>query len=355
MAKATVTIKDVAQRAGVSAATVSYVFNNTASISPETRARVLKAARELNYRPSALGQQLRAGQSRTIGYCWHPIPAERWQPILDRFLYGMVEAAEAAGYHILAFAASNDGSDAEAYEELLLSGRVDGFILSGTNANDARIACLLEHDFPFVAFGRANPAWDFPYVDVDNEDGEYQATRHLIERGHRRIALLAWPEDSLSGQYREWGYRRAMDEASLPVLPVWIQRSAPALNATQNVAFGRDAVTTLLQLPEEVRPTAFVALNDMIALGAYHGIYDAGLVPGRDLAVVGYDDIPTAEHMRPPLSSVRQPSAEIGHKVVEMLIKILHNEPLEERHVLFKPQLIVRESSAFKVMSGSGR
>ncbi len=174
---------------------------------------------------------------------------------------------------------------------------------------------------------------------------------HLIEQGHTRIALLAWPEDSLSGQYREHGYRRAFKEAGLPILPVWIQRSAPALNAEQNVAYGRSATLTLLQLPPEERPTAFVALNDMIALGAYHGIYDAGLTPGRDVAVVGYDDIPTAEHMRPPLSSVRQPSAEIGHKVVEMLIKLLHNEPLEERHVLYKPQLIVRESSAFRLLA----
>ncbi len=162
MARTTVTIKDVAQKAGVSVATVSYVFNNTASISPETRARVLQAAQELNYRPSALGQQLRIGQSRTIGYCWHPIPAERWQPILDRFLYGMVEAAEAAGYHILTFAARNDGNDSKAYEELLLSGRVDGFILSGTNANDMRIACLMEHEFPLRRFRTRQRGLGFP-------------------------------------------------------------------------------------------------------------------------------------------------------------------------------------------------
>ncbi len=344
MSKGTVTIKDVAQRAGVSVATVSYVFNNTATISPATRERVLQAAAELNYKPSALARQLRIGQSRTIGYCWHTMPKERWQPILDRFLYGMAEAAEAAGYHILTFTAS-DVRDLEAYEQLLLSGRVDGFVLSDTNYNDPRIACLMEHEFPFVAFGRANPDWDFPYVDVDNEEGEYQATRHLIERGHRRIALLAWPEDSLSGNYRERGYRRALQEAGLPFNPALIQRSAPGLNAEQNVAFGRAATLALLALPQDERPTALVALNDMIAMGAYHGLYDAGLEPGRDVAVVGYDDIPLIEHLRPPLSSVRQPISEAGQKVVSMLLKILRNEPLEERHILLKPELIIRESS----------
>ncbi len=345
MNKVNATIKEVAQRAGVSVATVSYVFNNTATISQATRERVLKAAAELNYQPSALARQLRIGQSHTIGYCWHKIPTERWQPILDRFLYGMAEAAEAAGYHILTFT-TRDNKDWRAYEQLLLSGRVDGFVLSDTNYNDPRIACLMEHEFPFVAFGRANPEWDFPYVDVDNEEGEYQATRHLIERGHRRIALLAWPEDSLSGQYRERGYRRALEEAGLPLIPELIQRSAPGLNAEQNVAFGHAATLALLAYPEDLRPTGLVALNDMIALGAYHGIYDAGLVPGRDIAIVGYDDTPIIEYMRPPLSSVRQPISEAGELVVSMLLKLLHGETLEQRHVLLKPELVVRESSA---------
>jgi len=333
------TIKDVARLAGVSTATVSYVINNSAPVSEETRKRVLAAVAELGYRPSALAQGLRAQESRTIGYSWHQIPPDRWHPILDRFLHSMAEAAEAQEYHILTFTHSPDNDPWRPYEELMLTGRVDGFVLSDTNRGDERIRYLLDSGFPFVAFGRANEEWDFPYVDVDGEAGVRQAVEHLMALGHRRIGLIAWSEESLCGHYRYQGYVKALRAAGIPPDPAWIVRTE------HTEACGRQAMHALLGLSPDRRPTAVVAVSDLMAIGAMNAIFEAGLQPGRDVAVIGFDDIPMAQYLHPPLTTLRQPIAEVGERVVNMLLQLIRGEELTERKVLLPPTLIIRESS----------
>jgi len=335
----TVTIKDVAQRAGVSIATVSYVLNESAPVSEPTRSRVLAAAAELGYRPSAIARGLRAQESRLIGYTWHRVPADRWHPILERFLYSMAGAAEAQRYHVLTFTGGPDHEPWVPYEELMRTGRVDGFILSDTNWDDPRIRYLLDRGFPFVAFGRANEDWDFPYVDVDGEAGERQGVEHLLSLGHRRIGLIAWPEGSLTGYYRCQGYVKALQAVGISPDPAWI------VHTEHTEGSGRQAMHALLDLPPDRRPTGVVALSDLMAIGALNAIYETGLQPGRDVAVVGFDDIPTAQYLRPPLSTLRQPIAEVGERVVDMLLQIIRGEALPERKVLLPPKLIVRDSS----------
>jgi DNA-binding LacI/PurR family transcriptional regulator len=336
----TPTIRDVARRAGVSIATVSYVLNASAPISEATRQRVLEAAAELGYRPSAIARGLRAGQSRTIGYSWHPVSPDRWHPILDPFLHSMAQAAEARGYHILTFTQPTGEDRWLPYQELMLTARVDGFVLSGTNRNDPRVRYLLDKNFPFVAFGRANEEWDFPYVDVDNTAGTRMAVEHLVELGHRRIAVIAWPEDSLTGHYRLQGYLEGMQSAGLPVAPEWILRTE------HSEAAGRQAMHALLALPPDRRPTAVVTMSDLMAIGAMNALYEAGLQPGRDVSIVGFDDVPMAQYLHPPLTTLRQPIVEVGERVVQMLLAIIEGEPLEERRVLLPPRLIVRGSTA---------
>jgi DNA-binding LacI/PurR family transcriptional regulator len=334
-----VTIKDVARRAGVSIATVSYVFNESAPISDGTRTRVLKAAAKLGYRPNAIARGLRSRESRTIGYSWHQFPPDRWHPILDRFLYSMAEVAEAQGYHILTFTQSTVGDPWRPYEELILTNRVDGFVLSDTNEDDKRVRYLLDSGFPFVAFGRANEDWDFPCVDVDGAAGVRQAVEHLLSLGHQRVGFIGWPETSLVGHYRYQGYVRALRAAGISRNPAWIIR------AEHSEAAGRAAMRRLLSLASERRPTAVVAVSDLMAIGAINAIYEAGLRPGRDVAVVGFDDIPTAQYLRPPLTTLRQPISEVGECVVNMLLKCIRGEELAERTVLLAPKLIARESS----------
>lgn len=333
------TIKDVAREADVSIATVSYVLNDSGAVGEATRRRVLQAVERLGYRASVIAQGLQARESRMIGYSWQPMSPDQFNPILEKFLHGMAEAAARHSYHVLAFPSIELSDEVAPYREMVERGRVDGFILSNTNLDDPRIRYLQRIDFPFVAFGRANPDWDFAWVDVDGALGVGQAVNHLLELGHRRIACLAWPEDSLTGQYRLDGYVQAMAKAGLTVREEWIVR-------TEN--YYQDAYRDCqiwLSMPATHRPTAIIALTDLMAMGVMNAAADAGLVVGRDLAVVGFDDSPIAGYLRPPLTSLRQPIAEIGERVVTMLIDLVAGGRPSPAQVLLKPRLIVRDST----------
>jgi len=334
------TIKDVAKEAGVSIATVSYVLNDSGTVSDATRQRVLEAVQKLGYRPSVIARGLQARESRMIGYSWRPVLPDQFNPILEKFIYSTAEAAARHAYHVLTFPCPEPYDEVSVYREMVESGRVDGFILSNTNLNDRRIRYLLDVDFPFVAFGRSNPEWDFPWVDVDGTDGVTQAVNHLIELGHRRIACLAWPQASLTGQYRLDGYLTAMADAGLTADPAWIVRTE------YNYHGACQTTQTWLALPPDRRPTAVVALSDLMAIGVINAAADAGLKVGPDLAVVGFDDAPITGYLRPSLTSLRQLIAEVGERVVTMLIGLVRGEPPSPARVLLKPRLIVRDSTA---------
>ena len=333
------TIKDVAKEAGVSIATVSYVLNDSGAVSNGTRQRVLQAVQKLGYRPSVIAKGLQARESRMIGYSWRPVPPDQFNPILEKFIHSMAEAAARHDYHVLTFPCPEPHDEVDVYREMVESGRVDGFILPNTNLNDRRIRHLLDVGFPFVAFGRSNLEWDFPWVDVDGADGTKQAVVHLLELGHRRIACLAWPEASLTGQYRLDGYQAAMTSAALPVDPAWIIR------IHNDYQHAYRATQTWLDLPPDRRPTAVVALTDLMAIGVINAATDAGLTVGHDLAVVGFDDAPIAGYLRPSLTSLRQPIAEVGERVVTMLIDLVRGQAPSPAHVLLNPRLIVRDST----------
>ena len=333
------TIKDVAKEAGVSIATVSYVLNDSGAVSNGTRQRVLQAVQKLGYRPSVIAKGLQARKSRMIGYSWRPVPPDQFNPILEKFIHSMAEAAARHDYHVLTFPCPEPHDEVDVYREMVESGRVDGFILPNTNLNDRRIRHLLDVGFPFVAFGRSNPEWNFPWVDVDGTDGLQQAVTHLVELGHRRIACLAWPKPSLTGQHRLQGYLTAMADAGLNVDPTWIIR------IEYNYFNAYQATQTWLALPPDQQPTAVVALSDLMAIGVLNAATDAGLTVGRDLAVVGFDDAPIAGYLRPSLTSLRQPIAEVGERVVTMLIDLVRGQTPSPAHVLLNPRLIVRDST----------
>jgi DNA-binding LacI/PurR family transcriptional regulator len=334
------TIKDVAREAGVSIATVSYVLNDSGAVSETTRQRVLRAVERLGYRPSVIAKGLQARESRMIGYSWRPVPPDQFNPILEKFIHGMAEAAVRHNYHVLAFPATGLSDEIAPYREMVESNRVDGFILSNTNLDDRRVRYLLDAGFPFAAFGRANADWQFPWVDVDGADGVEQAVRHLVALGHRRIACLAWPEDSLTGRYRLTGYQAAMARAGLAVEESWVIRTGNFYR------HAHQAARTWLALPADRRPTAVVALTDLMAIGVMNAAADAGLRVGQELAVVGFDDAPITGYLQPPLTSLRQPISEIGERVVTMLIDLVRGEAPSPAQVLLKPQLIVRDSTA---------
>lgn len=332
-----VTLKSVASRANVSYQTVSKVLNGKLEVSPETKQRILEAARDLGYRPNHLARNMRVQRSFMIGYSWIQVTPDQVNQILDQFLTSMVREAEAAGYHLLPFQFKEGHVDD--YRELIDTGRVDGFVLSSVNYDDPRIEFLMERKFPFVAFGRSNPELDFPYVDVDGADGLRQATEHLIQRGHQRIAAVAWPIDSRVGNDRMQGYFQAMKSAGLDVNPKWIERGEG------NFEFGCEAALRLLDLPADERPTSLVTLNDTQAIGALQAMRERGIEVGRDFAIVGFDDAPMSQYLNPPLTTIRQPIREAGHKCVELLLSLVEGKPIKEKQILLPPVLIERAST----------
>jgi|SRR5579859_431977 len=333
----TVKIKDVAKAANVSIATVSYVLNDSAPVSDETRARVLEAIRKLNYRPNSTARNLKANETRLMGYAWHTTEPGQMNAILDRFVYQTARSAEAHGYHILTFAtAPHDPS--QAFDELVRTSRVDGFILAETD-NPRLLRHLLALNFPFVAFGRADSEWDFLYVDVDVHAGIRMAVQHLLTLGHQRIGCIAWPSTSHNGEIRLAGYMDTMRAAGIEPCAEWVVR------VRNTIDDGFRATNRLLHMPEANRPTALVSLSDVMALGAMSCIEALGLRIGSDVAVTGFDDDPMSAYLHPALTTLHQPIDLIANRVIEMLVAAIAGQPIAERHVLVEPELMVRTSS----------
>lgn len=338
---------DVARLAGVSQTTVSFIVNDTpgVTIPQETRTRVLDAVRELDYRPNVSARNLRTQSTNLIGYGFDEPAGVASHPVLDQFLYSVILNLEAAGYHLLTFVAGRR-TDTEVYEELYRRGQVSGFVVANTNDNDPRIACLLENRIPFASFGRANDDWAFTWVDVDGISGMEQVVAHLAEQGHRRIGLITWPEGSKAGSHRERGYANGLAAAGLALNPDLIIRGDNSLQT------GAAGLSHFLSLAEDRRPSAIACVSDLVAVGALNAAAAAGLEVGRELAVTGYDDSALAQFLQPPLTSVRQPIAEVGRRLVMMLLSAIRGEQPDESGVLLRPELIVRRSSAGPVMEG---
>lgn len=330
-----ISIREVAREAGVSVTTVSYVLNHKGNISEETRQKVIEVVERLGYVPRIGAQSLRDNRARIIGYPWNfgPSPGEV-NAILEEFLHYTMFYAEQRGRHLLLVRAPAENGLA-VYDDLIKSQRVDGFILSHTVHNDERIQHLYKIKFPFVAFGQSASSLDEEtcWVDVDGMSGIRMATQHLIEQGHRRIALIRQPPDSVSGNDRYRGYVAALAEAGVPYNPELV------VIAEHRVSDGYLAAQALLDLP--TLPTGIVAMSDTIALGAMQAMRDRGC----HAALTGFDDIPLGEFLTPALTSVRQPIQEVAELVVEMLIQQIDDEAFIPQQHLLSPTLVIRASS----------
>jgi DNA-binding LacI/PurR family transcriptional regulator len=332
------TIKDVAREAGVSIATVSYVLNNKRSlVSDDTRRQVLETIERIGYTPNSTARNLKASRTRLIGYAWHQIPNGQMNPVLDQFIYYLAQAAEAHGYHLLTFT-HPIGDPVPAYREMIRTGRIDSFVLAETTRHDQRIRYLMDSGFPFVSFGRSEPDWDFNWVDTDGTYGMEQAVAHLIRLGHQRIGITAWPEDSVSGEFRFQGYCNSLTAAGLQPRPEYIVRGE---NHEQT---GRDAFRRLWALSAAERPTAIVAVTDLIAVGLMNQAEVMGVRVGEDVAIVGFDDAPMSQFLRPALTTVQQPITAICAGLVNRVDSLRTNPESAPQQHLLRPQLIVRHS-----------
>jgi len=328
--------QDVAELAGVSRTTVSFVLNDVpgVKISEETRQRVLQAARELNYYPTAAARSLASGKTKRIGLVLGEgkvrLSADAFLPA---FLQGVTSFVHQRGY-LLVLQTPEDVPSHEAYTRLIREQQVDGLILSGPRSDDPLLEALAEDEFPLILHGELDEC-EIPYVDVDNRAGAYQAVTHLIGLGHRRIGFISNAPLSYSGaQARFAGYKQALAEHDLP-LDEELIRTASFLPET-----GQVAIRDLLALPD--RPTAVFAASDVVAIGAMSGIQAAGLAIPENMAIVGFDDIFLAAYTQPPLTTVRVPAYGLGWTAAELLISLVEGDGVSS--VTLETELVIRDS-----------
>ncbi len=330
------TLADVAERAGVSRQTVSNAINNPDLLRPDTLARVQVAIEELGYSPNRAARNLRTRASHLIGMRIGPAQEGTANATMDRFVHSLVETSREAGYHVLLFA--GDGLEpAAGYGDLLRSTAVDAFVITDTYLGNPQAAWLEERRAPFVAFGRPWEAPDsrHPWVDVDGAAGTELATRHLLDKGHQRVAWIGWRKDSRIGEDRRSGWTRAMHERGLPTTGL-------ASRVEDTTSSGREASAHLL---DSAQPSAFVCASDTLAMGVLHTLGDRGLRVGEHVAVVGFDDSQVAQVVPPGLTSVRQPLEDVAVEVVKALEGLLAHPPLVGTGVMLTPTLAVRGSS----------
>lgn len=334
------TINDVATVARVSRQTVSNVLNAPDRVRPDTAERVRDAIQRLGYQPHRLARNLKTRSSRMIGYEIARTPPGTINPVLDRFVHALVETARDGGYHVLLFTPddNDDNGQVAAYDELVGTHTVDGFVLSEVNYGDPRAAALQERGAPFVTFGRPDLAIPHAWVDVDGAAGTAAVVEHLLERGHEQLAFVGWPPGSATGDRRAEGFARALADAG--------RHHDPALDirVEDSIDEGARALHQLLDRPAS--PTAIACVSDSIAAGVLRGARDRGLTVGTDLAVTGFDDTPIAGLLTPPLTSVRQPLEAVARRIVSRLTALLAGEEIDETPgELLAPELVVRESS----------
>ncbi|MFQ5406900.1 MAG: LacI family DNA-binding transcriptional regulator [Anaerolineales bacterium] len=334
------TARDVARRAGVSRTTVSFVLNDVTGmrISPETRQRVLDAASELKYHPDVSARRLVSGRTQVIGYIECQSTGQAFADVfLPEVLRGLHEAVCDQGFHVLFEPIAPDQNSTDRYAQLIRERHVDGIVFSGPRFdNSDELLRLHDEGVPVVLQGRL-PGASIPYVDVDNVGGARQAVEHLIALGHERIALITnAPLVYTAAADRRAGYAGALQRAGIPVEPALMQTGS--FSAQSGAAAMRD----LLALPD--RPTAVFVAGDTVAIGAIQAAREAGLrVPG-DIAFVGFDDVPLAEYLDPPLTTIRLPAYGLGWGAAEALVRLINGEELQTTEILFDTELIVRES-----------
>jgi LacI family transcriptional regulator len=327
------TIREVAESAGVSYATVSHVINNTRLVSPETRERVLAAMAALNYRPNALARSLRQGKTNTIGL----VLPDSANPFFAEISRCIEDETFKKGYSVFLCNTELDTQRELFYVDVLSKKQVDGIIFVAAGDQADSLEFLVSRNMPVVMIDRDVPNVEVDAVLTDHQLGGYLATRHLLELGHTRIACIAGPSSITPSAERIIGYRKALEEAGLPYDEKLV------LRGDYHAQSGMDITHTILRM--DPRPTAIFALNDLMALGALRAAAEAGCSVPSDLAVVGYDDLELSHFTNPPLTTIAQPKTEIGAQAVDLLVDRMSRKDRSPSRVVLPPELIVRRST----------
>lgn len=324
-----VTIKEVARRAGVSIATVSRVLNDNGSVTDSTRSKVLQAARALNYTPHAVARSLITSKTFTVGVLLPGLYGE----FFSELLRGIDEAVQHRRYHMLVSSSHDTLPDLEAVLQAM-SGRIDGLILMSPIIEAATLQANLPKGVPIVLLNGHPGDHPFASLNIDNYGGATAMMRHLLNHGHERIAIIKGVEGNYDAEERLRGYRATLAQAGLEPLE---------FDGDFREASGYEAAKRILETMP--RPTALFALNDAMAIGAMRALREANIRIPDSMAVAGFDDIPVARYIHPALSSVHINIHEMGVQAVGLLLSALDSSGGQQpARRLLPTRLVIRES-----------
>lgn len=330
------TVRDVARRAGVSVSTVSHVLNQTRYVSDDLRERVLVAMRELEFAPNAAARMLSLKRSNTIGL----IVSDIRNPFFASVTRGVEDVAQEHGYTVVLCNSDETIAKEEACLRALQTRSVDGVLLASAGVADEYVNRLVKAGYPMVLVDRDLPDLHIPAVLLDNEGAAHRAVRHLIDRGHQRIGMLSGRLAISTTIERVAGYQRALREAGLPF-------DAELVISGESTSEGGARAAALL-LAHRRRPTAIFSGNNLMSIGALQSISGLGLSVPEDVALVGFDDFPYpwSDAFRPHLTTIAQPTYELGRSAAALLVRILRGSRVQaEQRIVLEGELVVRESS----------
>jgi DNA-binding LacI/PurR family transcriptional regulator len=310
---------DVARRAGVSKGAVSFALNDRPGLAPQTRDRIMAAARELGWQPSTRARALSRSRAFAVGLVMRRSPellgADPWFP---QFLAGVeTTLAERGSALVLQVVGDDDAAEASSYRRLVRQGRVDGVFLNDMRIDDPRFALLASLRLPAVAVGRPVGPCPFPMVTLDDRQGVIRTVEHLLELGHRRIGFVGGTEGYVHATSRRSSWRQTLETAGIA--------PGPELVADFTGPGGAAATHSLLALAHP--PTAIVYANDVMAIAGMGVAIGLGLELPTDLSVAGFDDVPLAAHVTPALTTVRQNALAWGQAAADVLLAVSEGQP----------------------------
>jgi LacI family transcriptional regulator len=327
-----VTIVDVANEAGVSYTTVSRVVNNKDNVKPETRERVLMAMTRLGYVVDQRARSLAGGRSQVIGLLVHDVGTS----YIGEIIRGIDAEVASAQYDLLLYTTHRRKTKESAYVVTLTRGLADGLLLVLPRDPGAYLETLSQHRFPHVLIDHRGVDEETPAVAAANRQGAHTATEYLIELGHRRIGFITGAMDQMCAQDRLEGYTAALAEHGI----AFDQELVYEGNFFQPPGYA--GASALLELPNA--PTAIFASNDISAFGVMEAVREHNLRIPEDISVVGFDDIPQAAHVHPPLTTVRQPLEEMGRIATRMLLEYIEDPQRPIERVELPTELVLRQS-----------
>ncbi len=327
------TIREVAQKAGVSVTTVSHVLNQTRFVSKDTEKRVLSVMQQLNYRPNTLARSLRRGETFTIGL----IIPDSSNPFFAEVARLIEDKAFNAAYSTILCNSDNNLEKERQYAEVLLNKQVDGIIFMASGDEITSIAEVVDRKIPAVVVDRLLDQIEVDSVISDNFQGGFLATQFLLESSYRNIAIIRGPSNVTPSARRMDGYLQAMHDRCLSIDPSLIK------NGDFHPPSGYQAARELLS--QANKPDAIFACNDLMAIGALKAAYDLGFSVPDDVAIMGYDNIELASYSQPALSTIAQPIQSMAERAVRILLERMENPQNPIKREVLSNQILVRSST----------